>query len=233
MMIATTKITIQADVLSILIISTLILLFIFVVNRKVKHANPLQKPKGIVSLSMMMVEAMTKFTKENMNHYTSQNYAPYVTVLAIYLLLSNISGLFGISQPTKNFSVTFTLALVTFILIQRATIKTVGIKGFIKSFFEPHPLFFIMNFFGKIAPVISMSVRLFGNITSGSIIMLLLYGFTYYLSSFVPFLGHINFIGPLIAPFFHFYFDLFIGAIQMFIFISLTTVFIGNELTSN
>lgn len=228
-MITAINIQIQAEVISIAIVSLILCVFIFVVNHKIKQADPLEKPKGIVLLTMLIVGSLSKLTKENVNHKTSANYAPYVAILALYLLVSNFSGLIGLSQPTKNYSVTLTLALITFVLIQRASIKTVGIKGYFKSFFDPHPLFFVMNFFSKLAPVISMSVRLFGNITSGSIILLLVYGFTAYLSGFFPVIGNINFIGPFIAPFLHFYFDLFVGAIQMFIFISLTTVFIGNE----
>lgn len=230
-MIGEIALQIQADVFSIVIVSLILLVFIFVVNKKIKEADPLEKPKGIVLLATLTVESLSSLTKNNINHKSASNYAPYVAVLALYLLISNFSGLIGLSQPTKNYSVTLTLALITFVLIQRASIRTVGIKGYFKSFIDPHPAFFIMNFFSKLAPVVSMSVRLFGNITSGSIILLLVYGFTAYLSSFVPVIGAINFIGPFLAPFLHFYFDLFVGAIQMFIFISLTTVFIGNELS--
>mgnify|MGYP001283587548 FL=1 len=228
-MIGNITIQIQAEVISIVIVTLLLIVFALVVNYKIKHADPLEKPKGIVLFATMIVEMLSKLTKENINHKSAPNYAPYIAVLTLYLLVSNFSGLVGLSQPTKNYSVTLTLALITFVLIQRASIKSVGVLGYIKSFFDPHPVFFIMNFFSKIAPAISMSVRLFGNITSGSIILLLVYGFTAYLSGFFPIIGNINFIGPFIAPFLHFYFDLFVGAIQMFIFISLTTVFIGNE----
>mgnify|MGYP001102786023 CR=1 FL=1 len=230
-MIGNITIQIQAEVISIIVVSLVIFAFVFVVNKKVKTANIYEKPKGILLIATIFVEALAKLTNDNVNHKSAANYAPYIAVLALYLLFSNFSGLLGLSQPTKNYSVTLTLALITFVLIQRASIKTVGITGYIKSFFEPSPFLFIMNFFSKIAPIISMSVRLFGNITSGSILMLMVYGFTAYLSGLFPIIGSINFIGPLIAPFLHFYFDLFVGAIQMFIFISLTTVFIGIELS--
>jgi F-type H+-transporting ATPase subunit a len=230
-MIGVITLEIQSTVFSIMIVSLILMVFIFVVNKKIKEADPLEKPKGIVLLATLIVSSLSKFTKDNIDDKSASNYAPYIGVLALYLFVSNISGLIGISPPTKNYSVTLTFTIITFVLIQRATFKTVGIKGFLKSFIEPHPAFFIMNFFGKIAPLISMSVRLFGNITSGAILLMLLYNFTAYLSSMVPVIGAINFIGPFIAPFLHFYFDLFVGAIQMFIFISLTTVFIGNELS--
>jgi F-type H+-transporting ATPase subunit a len=230
-MIGVITLKIQSDVFSIIIVSLILLVFVFVVNKKINEADPLEKPKGIVLLATLIVESLSKLTKDNINDKSSSNYAPYIGVLALYLFVSNISGLIGIPPPTKNYSVTLTLTLITFILIQRASLRTVGVKGYVKGFLEPHPAFFIMNFFGKLAPLVSMSVRLFGNITSGSIILMLVYAFTAYLSSLIPVIGAFNFIGPFIAPFLHFYFDLFVGAIQMFIFISLTTVFIGNELS--
>jgi F-type H+-transporting ATPase subunit a len=150
----------------------------------------------------------------------------------LFLLFSNISGLFGLAQPTANYSVTLTLALISFILIQRAVFKTNGFVKYFTRFFEPYPVFFIMNFFGAVAPLVSMSLRLFGNITGGTIIMLLFYTFTGYIAGLIPVIGQFDFIGPLIAPFFHAYFDLFVGFIQMYVFISLTTVFVANELPS-
>ena len=60
--------------------------------------------------------------------------------------------------------------------------------------------------------------------------MTMVYAFGSWLSSLVPFIGQFNFIGPIIAPVLHAYFDVFSGFIQMFIFITLTQVYIGNEL---
>jgi F-type H+-transporting ATPase subunit a len=98
------------------------------------------------------------------------------------------------------------------------------------GFFQPFAPFVIMNVFGLVAPLISMSLRLFGNITSGSVLMLLFYTFTQWQTKLVlPFVDF-NFIGIATAPFLHLYFDIFTGFIQTYIFISLTTIFIGIEL---
>lgn len=228
-MIVGATITFQVEVLSILIISAIILGLILAVNLAVKKADPLDKPKGILLLAVIYVRMMSGLAKDNMGNIVGRNYAPYLGILALYLALANLSGLFGMPAPTANFSVTLTLALITFIMIQRMSIKSIGFFGYIRSFFEPHPLFFLMNFFGKVAPLISMSIRLFGNITSGTIIMVLFYAFTGWVAALVPIIGVIDFVGPIVAPVLHFYFDVFVGLIQMYIFISLTSVFIGNE----
>ncbi|MFR2767157.1 MAG: F0F1 ATP synthase subunit A [Thomasclavelia sp.] len=69
------------------------------------------------------------------------------------------------------------------------------------------------NILGTLAPLISLSMRLFGNIVAGSILLSLIYSFTGYLSQYVI---NFNFLGPVIAPIFHAYFDVFAGFIQDF-----------------
>ena len=59
--------------------------------------------------------------------------------------------------------------------------------------------------------------------------MSLAYTFTGWLSDFVPLIGNFNFIGVVIAPILHLYFDVFAGFLQAFLFISLSLIFIGVE----
>jgi hypothetical protein len=60
--------------------------------------------------------------------------------------------------------------------------------------------------------------------------MELLYTSTAGLSALVPVVGKFNFIGVLIAPALHVYFDIFIGFMQMFIFTTLVLVFVKNNI---
>lgn len=222
--------TIQVEVFSILIITGLLLLVFYMINRSVVSAEVHEKPKGLVLLGILYYEFIHNLVKDNMGKRAVQSYGPYIGALALYLVVSNLSGLTGIATPTANYSVTLSLAFISFFLIQKTKLKTNGIKAYLHGFIEPIVPFIIPNFFGTIAPLISMSLRLFGNLTSGAVIMTLVYAFTGYLSSFVPWLGTYNFIGVAVAPVLHAYFDVFSGLIQTYIFISLTTIFIGNEL---
>ncbi len=225
-----TVITVQVEVFSILIIASALIVFFLFANRSLQKADPFEKPKGMVLICTILVGFFEKLTIDNMGAKAAKKYAPYIGALALFMVVSNLSGLLGLAQPTANYSVTLTLALITFILIQRTKIKTNGIKGYLHGFIEPFPPFIVMNFFGTIAPLISMSLRLFGNITSGSIIMTLVYTFTGFLSGFIPVIGGFDFVGVALAPILHAYFDVFAGFIQTYIFIMLTTIFIGNEL---
>jgi F-type H+-transporting ATPase subunit a len=223
-------ITVQVEVFSILIIASSLMVFFVLANKAFKTVDPFAKPKGLVLFCTLIVGFFDKLTSDNMGKKAARVYAPYIGSIALFMVISNLSGLLGLAQPTANYSVTLTLALISFYLIQSTIYKVVGFKQFFHRFIEPFPPFIIMNFFGTIAPLVSMSLRLFGNITSGSIIMTLFYTFTGFVSGLIPVVGKLDFIGIAIGPFLHAYFDVFAGFIQTYIFIMLTTIFIGNEL---
>ena len=231
------KIFVQREIFSITVIALAIIIACVVIGNKLKKCDPYAKPKGIVLLTLWFVELMDNQVLGIVRKDYVKNMAPYIGTLAIFLTISNLSGLIGLNPPTMNYSVTLTLALITWIMIQYNAIKEQGIGSYVHAFFEPIFFFVIPNFFGRIAPLISMSIRLFGNILSGSIIMSLLYSATGALTNMIfGFLGFSsvpNFVGLVVAPPLHAYFDVFAGFIQMFIFISLTMVFVSNELNSD
>ena len=222
-------ITIQPEVFYIVLITACLCVFCVMCSKAIKKMEYLEKPKGLGHIAIMIVETIDNMVADNINKKKSVTLAPYIGTLAMYLLVCNLIGLLGLTQPTGNYSVTLALAIISIILRERESIKTNGIKNYLHQFIEPFFPFIIPNIFGKIGPLISMSLRLFGNILSGSIIMTLVYAFCSWLSSLVPIIGAFNFIGPLFAPVLHAYFDVLSGCIQI-IFITLTQGYIGNEL---
>lgn len=227
-------ITIQSQVPVIIGITIFILILLKYANSRIKKFDPLAKPDGIVLLSMWLVEMIDGWVDDMVSPHYKEEMAPYIGSIAIYILLSNYVGLIGFENPTGNYSVTLTLAIISWILIQATDIKYSGLKAYVHSFFEPIFLFVVPNFFGTVAPMVSMSLRIFGNILAGTIIMTLVYYFANFLStSILSLFGtslSFNFLGPLIAAPLHCYFDLFSGLIQTYIFIMLTMVFVGNKI---
>ena len=195
--------------------------------KQIEQGN--KEPSKLIVTVITYVQTIDQLVKDNMGPAYTPAMSAYIGAVFIYILLSNFAGLLAIPNPTGNLSVTLTLALITWIMVEAMKIRTLGVKGFFKSFFEPFSFFVIPNIFSEVAPVISLSMRLFGNILSGSIIMGLFYTFTAWVSSFLPFVGEFNFLGAVLAPVLHAYFDLFAGFLQSFIFISLTTVLIAVE----
>jgi F-type H+-transporting ATPase subunit a len=93
---------------------------------------------------------------------------PFIATLFLYILVSNLLGLIpGFFSPTANLNTTLSLALCTFVMTHIIGIKFHGAK-YIKHFFGPvwalAPLMFVIELIGHFARIMSLSIRLFGNI---------------------------------------------------------------------
>lgn len=221
----------QTTVYSIIIITALIALLLLYVNRRLVKFDPLSKPTGVVLLVMMGAQMIDGMVKEKTNEKVSKYLTPYIMSIITYIFISNIAGLFSLDTPTSNYSVTLVLAALTCILIEFYSVKARGIKGYIKSWFEPLAPFVVLNVLSKFSTLLSLSLRLFGNILSGGILMSVIYQMLQAISNYIPVIGsRFNVIGVLVAPVLHFYFDLFSGGMQAFIFTVLTISFIAKEL---
>ena len=220
----------QTTVFSILIITAVIIVFLIFVNGKLKKFDPMDEPKGIVLLMMVAVQTIDNMVREKTNDEVAKTLTPYMLTVALYLFMANISGLFALETPTSNYSVTLVLAAITCILIEVYSAKARGTKNYVKTWFEPFAPFVVLNLFSKMSTLLSLSLRLFGNILSGGILMSVIYQMLASISKMIPFMGEFNIMGVLVAPVLHFYFDLFSGVMQAFIFITLTISFIGKEL---
>ena len=173
------------------------------------------EPNAVQNAVEMIVELLDNVVKGNMGHH-AKSYLNYVEVLMAFIFLSNISGLFGLRPPTADFGTTFALALITFVMIEYAWIKSKGIR-FVKDLFEPFPIFLPVNIISEFATPVSMSLRLFGNVLAGTIMLGLWY-------SLLPWFAKIG-----VPAFLHAYFDLFSGAIQTYVFGMLTMTFITDK----
>jgi F-type H+-transporting ATPase subunit a len=229
--------TIQSDVYTIILETILMAAAIIALSKKFDKADPLAKPTGILTPVLWAVETVHRTCRENVGDKMADRLTPYVLVLWAYIFISNIISLFGLSSPTANLSVTLLLAFLTWLMIQAVELKYQGIGGYLHGFLEPIPVMLPMNIFGKFSTMVSMSLRLFGNILCGGIMMQLIYSFCQWISNSLVGLitggvtGTVfNFVAPLIAPLLHAYFDLFAGFIQTLVFVTLTIVLLGNDI---
>lgn len=186
------------------------------VNCKIRHAK--EVPGILQNIAETYVELLDNIVKDNMFRHW-RKYANYILTIFMFIFFANISGLFGLRPPTADFCMTLTLALVTFTVIQYNAIKTNhGPLKYLKSLTQPLPLLFPINVIGEVATPVSLSLRLFGNIMGGTVMMALFYGL----------LPRLVTIG--IPVFLHAYLDLFSGAIQTYVFCMLSMVFINDKL---
>ena len=222
---------VQKTIYSIIIVTIFMSILLLIINRCLVKFDPLSKPKGIVLLFMMAVDFLGNLIHSAVKEKSvADKLIPYFLTIIFYIFLSNIAGLFSIECPTSNYSVTLTLAALTCILIEVCAFKVKGKKKYVKGWFEPFAPFVLMNTISKLATLLSLSLRLFGNILAGGILMSVIYQLFDQVSSLVPVIGQVNFVAIIIAPVLHFYFDLFSGVMQAYLFTNLSANFIGNEL---
>lgn len=217
------KITIQVELIYSLMIMTFLSIIFIIVGNKIKKADPLKKPTGIVLVCETGVNMIYHYLQSTMPgpKRFEKNYYPYFSMLFCFIFLSNISGLIGFESPTSNLSITLSLGLITVSLIQFNAFKAKGGFNYIKDLLIPPT-----NILGAISPLISLSMRLFGNILAGSILMSLVYSCTGYFSTLLFHLN-INIIGPFVAAILHMYFDVFAGFVQTLIFVTLSSILIS------
>lgn len=213
---------------SLIIIAILIVLLI-VFGSMFKKRDPEKSPTGIILLCEILVGWVNGFCQELIGTKWKR-YAPWVLTLAIFIFISNIAGMFGLTSPTANVFITLSLGLMTGFAIHFSGIKYQGFKSYFKStFLEPSPLMLPLNVISELLTPFSLGLRLFGNILSGSVIMGLLYtAIIGFLSEITPILG-IG-VAAVVTPVFHAIFDVFFGAIQTFVFMLLTAIFISGKL---
>ena len=202
------------------IVSIALIIFALVSTRKMESI-----PKGSQRVAELIVEFMYSLVGSTMGK-ENEKFTPYIGTLFLFLIFGNMLGLLDQRPVTADVNTTFALAGITFILIHYNAIRTRSLKGYLKHMSEPYAFMFPINLVGELAFPISLSFRLFGNITGGMIIMSLLLGglegITAGLAVNIPFLQ----IGtPLVANFF---FDMFEAVLQAFIFTMLTMVFVAN-----
>ena len=200
----------------ILIIVVLMIIFALVANRKLKKATEI--PDAFQNVIELIVELLDKMVGGTMGKW-APGFRNYISTIFIFILLSNISGLFGLRPPTADYGTTLCLGLITFFLIHINTFKHQSVKQIWIDKCSPLPpwlpIWLPINIISDIAVPISLSLRLFANVLSGTVMMALVYGL----------LNKIALIWPAVL---HVYFDLFSGAIQTYVFCMLTMTYISN-----
>lgn len=194
----------ESVVITWVIMAFLLLLSVFL-TRNLKVHNISRRQLVAETIVTGLDRFVTGMTGEE-----GRRYVPYLISVLLYIGLSNIIGLFGMKPPTKDLNVTAALSIMSIILIEYAGIHQKGVKGWLKSFAEPIAIVTPINILELFIKPLSLCMRLFGNVLGAYVIMEL-----------------IKLLVPVAVPVpFSFYFDIFDGLIQAYVFVFLTSLFI-------
>lgn len=198
----------------IVIVMAIMLIFAAIANKKLKNAT--DKPDAFQNIIELMVEMLDKMVSGTMGKWAPR-FVNYISTIFVFILMSNISGLFGLRPPTADYGTTLALALITFCMIRFNKAKHQKAVDIWKGVCSPLPpwlpIWAPINIISEIAVPISLSLRLFANVLSGTVIMALVYGLLRWIAIFWPAVLHV-------------YFDLFSGAIQTYVFCMLTMTYV-------
>jgi F-type H+-transporting ATPase subunit a len=207
------------------IISWLVMLIIItgalILTRRLKPV-----PSGPQVFLEMAVEFLNNFAKNQFGSF-AKFLGPYIGTLFLFILVSNIIPIispvelkafgrefippFKVSPPTRDINVTAAFAVISILLVLICGFAARGFLGWFKQLLRPLPVMLPFNLMDYGTRLISLALRLFGNILGGYVLMQLLE-------------RSLPFIMPM---FLSLYFDFFDGAMQAGIFVFLTSLYIS------
>ena len=198
----------ESVVVTWIIMAVLVLASILLV-RNLKVENP-----GKVQLALESAISWASDFFEGIIGKENRRYIPYLITVLLFLGVSNTIALLGFKPPTKDLNVTAALAIMSMCLIEFSGIRKNGLKHWVKHFASPVPVVAPIMILKVVIRPLSLCMRLFGNMLAGFVVMELL-----------------KTLVPLLIPIpVSFYFDIFDGLLQAYVFVFLTALFMNEEM---
>lgn len=183
-----------------LIVSIVLIFIAWLASRKLNKI-----PQGWQNILEYAIEFIEKLIKENMGERFIK-YTYFFGSLFLFILVSNMLGLIpGLTSPTSDISVNFTLAVFWVVWMQFIGIKENGLKSHLAHYFKPFVFYFPIHLLELGIRTLTLTMRLFANIFAGEVLLQVL---TQYF--------------PILVPAFWIAMSIAIGGIQAFIFTILT-----------
>lgn len=165
--------------------------------------------------SMEMVFDFFDKTISDVMGRSGTRYIPFLGTLGIFILASNLIGVVPfINSPTSDLNTTIALSLVVFLSVYVYGLAENGVWKFVKNMASPIILL-PFELIGQVSRTVSLSLRLFGNIFSGELIV-----------------GIIFSLVPLIMPITMQLFGMFTGVLQAYIFMVLATTYLASAVST-
>lgn len=214
--------------LMVLLACLIVFLFVFICSRNLQ-----MKPKGKQNVLEWVVDFVGKIISDNMPSREVNNFHLMGFTFFMFVIVCNTLGLVtkivlpgDVSlwkSPTADPIVTLTLALMVILLTNFFSAQRFGFKGYVKiSFMNPMALLMPVKLIEEFTNVLTMGLRVYGNIYAGEVLLTLI-------ASMVTKLGWL--VLPLAIPLEMVWigFSLFIGAIQAYVFVTLTMVYLDHK----
>lgn len=192
------------------------------------------KPKGKQNAIEWIIDFVRNIISDNMPSKEVTNLHLLGFTFFMFVFIANMIGLVtkivlpgDISlwkSPTADPYVTLTLAFIVILLSNFLGTERFGFKGYIKnSYFKPVAFLMPVKVLEEFTNVITLGLRLYGNIYAGEVLLTLI----------ADMFNHLGWLSlPLAIPLEMIWiaFSLFIGAIQAYVFVTLAMVYISHKI---
>src|SRR5438874_13123331 len=163
---------------------------------------------------------------------------PLALTLFLYILIANWIELLPLAifpilhGANADLNQTLAMGLVVIAVVQWYSIRVLGLRGYLRRFTKPFELpliarilFIPLNILEELVKPVTLSLRLFGNIFAGGVMIFLIASAGFHLE----FLGPVphSVISTILLAAWKAFDVIFIGFIQAFIFMLLTVIYFG------
>lgn len=188
-------------------------------------------PGRLQNLAELSYEFVANMLRDNVGS-EGRRYFPFIFTLFLFVLLGNLLGLFpGAFTYTSHIAVTFALAFFIFVAITLIGFARHG-THFLRLFFPEGaplaaaPILIPIEVVSYMSRPVSLSVRLFANMTVGHIILKIFAGFVVALGAYfvLPGVVPLVFLVALIAL------EFFVAALQAYIFTVLSCIYLNDAI---
>jgi len=163
-------------------------------------------------LEIIVTGINTQIKEVGLTH--PEKYIGFIGTLFLFISISGIGTLFpGFEPPTASLSTTVALALCVFVAVPFFGIRSQGLGGYLASYAQPTVIMLPFNIISEFSRTLAMAIRLFGNMMSGGMIVVILLSIT-----------------PFFFPAVMTALGLLISMVQAYIFSILGTVYIAGAI---
>ncbi len=190
------------------VVMGLLVLFAFVATRRLSDEIVVSKFQTVVEWLVMTIQGQIYDVSQD----NPKKYMSLVGTMFLFILTCNLLTFIPwFDPPTGSLSTPAAFALCVFVAVPVYAVRNAGFKKYIRKFIEPVPFMLPLNMVSDFSSVFSLAVRLYGNIFSGVMIGMVL-------MTMVPFIIPVSM--QLLG--------LLTGAIQAYIFLLLTVVYLSS-----
>ncbi len=200
-------------------------LFIWIAGNKLRKYDPMNVNSNFQMFMELFFDFFGSVVEGILGEKYRDKFTPLAMTMWLTIFLSNIAGLYLMKESALDLNYPVSMGIFAFIFWNGYAIKIAGVKNWFGQFGDPFIAMVPLDIIGFLAKPVSQTMRLFGNVLSGSIFIALIMQLPHMATEANAALGLV--LSPVfmvIVATLSFYFSLFGPFIQSMVFTYLTLV---------